>query len=125
MCGTGVGFSVESKNVQALPQIDFHTGKKLPTYVIDDSKEGWCDALTHGLKSWFAGNDVSFDYPKLRPAGARLATMGGKSSGPEPLRNLLDFSREKILRKQGRRLSNIDVHDILCKIGDVVVSGGV
>lgn len=125
MCGTGVGFSVESKNVQALPQIKHQAGKMLPAHVIDDSKEGWCDALTLGLKTWFNGEDIAFDYSKLRPAGARLKTMGGKSSGPEPLRSLLIFAREKILRRQGRRLSNIDVHDILCKIGDVVVSGGV
>lgn len=125
MCGTGVGFSVESQYVQKLPQIEKQTGKKLATYVVDDSKEGWCDALTFGLKTWFDGKDVDFDYSQLRPAGARLLTMGGKSSGPEPLRSLLTFARAKILAKQGRRLSNIDTHDICCKIGEVVVSGGV
>jgi len=125
MCGTGVGFSVESKNIQALPQIKNQTGETLHKYVIDDSKEGWCDAFLHGLQTWFDGKDVQFDYSQLRPAGARLKTFGGKSSGPEPLRALLDFSREKILKKQGRRLNNIDAHDILCKIGEVVVSGGV
>ena len=125
MCGTGVGFSVESKNIQALPQISFQSGEMLPTFVIDDSKEGWCDAFLHGLHVWFSGKDVEFDFSKLRPAGARLKTFGGKSSGPEPLRALLAFSREKILKKQGRRLNNIDAHDILCKIGEVVVSGGV
>lgn len=125
MCGTGVGFSVESKNVQKLPQIEMQTGEKLPTFLIEDSKEGWCDALTFGLKTWFSGKDVDFDYSKLRPAGARLKTFGGKSSGPEPLRNLLDFARLKIFKRQGRRLSNLDAHDILCKIGEVVVSGGV
>lgn len=125
MCGTGVGFSVESKNIQALPQIHIQTGKKLPAYVIEDSKEGWCDAFLHGLNTWFDGKDVEFDFSQLRPAGARLKTFGGKSSGPDPLRALLDFSREKILKRQGRRLTNIDAHDILCKIGEVVVSGGV
>ncbi len=125
MCGTGVGFSVESKNIQALPQIKMQTGQELPTFVIEDSKEGWCDAFIHGLEAWFAGKDVQFDYSLLRPAGARLKTFGGKSSGPEPLRSLLDFSRERILNRQGRRLTNIDAHDILCKIGEVVVSGGV
>jgi ribonucleoside-diphosphate reductase alpha chain len=124
MCGTGVGFSVESKNIQALPQINMQTGEMLPIHVIADSKEGWCDALVSGMKIWFAGKDIKFDYSKLRPAGARLKTIGGKSSGPEPLRLLLDFTRDKILKKQGRRLSNIDAHDILCKIGEVVVSGG-
>src|SRR3989344_8153757 len=125
MCGTGVGWSVESENIQSLPQIIRQTSKKVPTYVIPDSKEGWADAFAFGLKTWFEGDDVDFDFSKLRPAGARLKTMGGKSSGPEPLRNLLEFTRERILNRQGRRLSNIDAHDIICKIGDCVVSGGV
>ncbi|MDR3582319.1 MAG: ATP cone domain-containing protein [Candidatus Pacebacteria bacterium] len=125
MCGTGVGFSVESQYVQKLPQIEKQTGKKLASHVIDDSKEGWCDALTLGLKTWFDGKDIDFDFSQLRPAGARLQTMGGKSSGPEPLRSLLTFARAKILAKQGRRLSNLDTHDICCKIGEVVVAGGV
>ncbi len=125
MCGTGVGFSVESKNIQALPQIKPQTGDKLPTHTIEDSKEGWCDAFVLGLETWFDGNDIDFDYSKLRPAGARLKTMGGKSSGPDPLRSLLDFSRQIILNQQGRRLTNINAHDILCKIGEVVVAGGV
>jgi ribonucleoside-triphosphate reductase len=125
MCGSGLGFSVESKYVQQLPQIKEQTGQKLKTYVIPDTKEGWADALVYGMKTWYAGKDVEFDYSELRPAGARLKTMGGRSSGPEPLRNVLIFTREKILKKQGRRLSNLDVHDIMCKIGEVVVAGGV
>ena len=125
MCGTGLGFSVESKNVQALPQIKEQTGEKLPTYVIPDSKEGWADAIVHGMKTWFDGKDVLFDFSKLRSAGAKLKTFGGRSSGPDPLRQVLEFARAKILKKQGRRLSNIDTHDIICKIGEVVVSGGV
>lgn len=125
MCGTGVGFSVEHQNVEKLPQIERQTGEKLPDYVIDDSKEGWADSLLFGMKTWFAGKDVVFDYSHLRPAGARLKTMGGRSSGPAPLRELLEFTRRKILTKQGRRLSTLDVHDIICKIGEIVVSGGV
>jgi len=125
MCGTGVGFSVESNNIQALPQIKKQTGEKLPTFVISDSKEGWADALVYGMETWFGGKDVEFDYSELRPAGARLKTMGGKSSGPDPLRELLIFTREKILKKQGRRLSNLDAHDVICKIGEIVVAGGV
>lgn len=125
MCGTGVGFSVESQNIQALPQIKMQTGKKLPTHIIADTKEGWADALYLGIKTWYEGNDVEFDYSQLRPAGARLKTMGGRSSGPEPLKRLLDFSRMKILKRQGRRLTNLDAHDIICCIGDCVVSGGV
>lgn len=125
MCGTGVGFSVESQTVQALPQIKKQTGQTLASYVIEDSKEGWADAFVTGLKTWFNGKDITFDYSKIRPQGSRLKTMGGKSSGPEPLKALLEFSREKILRKQGKRLSNVDVHDIICKTGEVVVMGGV
>lgn len=125
MCGTGVGFSVESQNIQQLPLVKRQTGKMLPTFVIPDSKEGWCDALIKGMDTWYQGYDIQFDYSQLRPAGARLKTMGGKSSGPEPLRALLDFTREKLMRRQGRRLTNIDAHDILCKIGEIVVSGGV
>ena len=125
MCGTGAGWAVQSENIQQLPQIKKQTGKVLPVYKIPDSKEGWCDALAHGLKTWADGSDVTFDFSLLRPAGARLATMGGKSSGPEPLRQLLSFSRTKILARQGRRLANIDAHDILCMIGQIVVSGGV
>lgn len=125
MCGTGAGYSVESANIQALPQIAYQSAEKLPTHVVADSKEGWCDALTLGLKTWFAGKDIDFDFSQIRPAGARLNTMGGKASGPEPLRNLLAFSRERILSRQGRRLRNIDAHDIICKIGECVVAGGV
>lgn len=123
--GTGVGYSVESWNIGKLPQIKPQTGKKLSDYVVPDSAEGWADALTHGLKTWFDGKDVSFNYSKIRPAGARLKTMGGKASGPDPLRQLLDFSREKVMSRQGRRLRNIDAHDIICKIGEAIVSGGV
>jgi len=125
MCGSGLGFTVESWSVQQMPQIKFQTGKKRKTFVIPDDKEGWADALVHGMKTWFSGDDVDFDFSKLRPEGARLKIMGGRSSGPEPLRNVLTFTRNKILLRQGRRLSNIDVHDIVCKIGEVVVAGGV
>ncbi len=125
MSGTGVGYSVESNNVQKLPQIAYKTGEKLPPHVVGDSKEGWCDALTLGLKTWYDGKDVEFDFSQVRPAGARLKVMGGKSSGPEPLRALLEFARDRITKHQGRRLRNIDVHDTICKIGECVVAGGV
>ena len=125
MQGCGVGFAVESQNVEQLPQIMKQRGQKLPTHVIVDSKEGWCDALTLGLKTWYVGKDVTFDFSQIRPAGARLKTMGGKASGPEPLKSLLAFTRERVLRRQGRRLRAIDVHDVICKIGECVVAGGV
>ena len=125
MCGTGAGYSVESANVEQLPQIMSQTGTRLAAHIVGDSKEGWCDALTLGLRTWYAGKDISFDFSQVRPAGARLKTMGGKASGPEPLRSLLAFSRERIFARQGRRLRTIDVHDIICKIGECVVAGGV
>jgi ribonucleoside-triphosphate reductase len=125
MQGTGVGYSVESATIQQLPQIAFQSGDKPETHVIGDSKEGWCDALTLGLQTWYAGKDIQFDYSQIRPAGARLKTMGGKASGPEPLRSLLTFARERIIAREGRRLRNIDAHDIICKIGECVVAGGV
>ncbi|MCW9054381.1 MAG: ATP cone domain-containing protein [Candidatus Pacebacteria bacterium] len=123
--GAGVGFGVESWNVGQLPQIKPQTGKTVNAFVVPDSAEGWADALVLGMETWFEGKDISFDYSKVRPSGTRLKTMGGKASGPEPLRQLLDFTRERILSRQGRRLRNIDAHDILCKIGEAIVSGGV
>jgi ribonucleoside-diphosphate reductase alpha chain len=125
MCGTGVGFSVERQTVEQLPIIKRQTGTKLFPYKIVDSKEGWGDALTLGLTTWADGKDVDFDYSGIRPQGARLKTMGGRASGPGPLMALLDFTREKIFARQGRHLTTLDVHDILCKIGEVVVMGGV
>lgn len=125
MSGCGVGFSAESYNVQQLPVIKKQSKTKLATHVVGDSKEGWCNALTLGLKTWYDGKDIDFDYSQLRPAGARLKTMGGKSSGPDPLRNLMTFAKAKILNRQNKRLTNLDVHDIMCKIAEVVVAGGV
>jgi ribonucleoside-diphosphate reductase alpha chain len=125
MCGVGVGFSVETQNVQLLPIIARQTGEPLPTHIVEDSKEGWGDALKLGLNAWYSGRDVGFDFSGVRPAGARLKTMGGRSSGPGPLRALLEFARARILASQGKRLRNIDVHDIVCKIGEVVEMGGV
>ncbi len=124
MSGCGVGFSAESYSAQSLPQIKYQTGKKVK-YVIEDSREGWADSFSFGMKSWFDGSDVEFDYSKLRPAGARLKTTGGKSSGPDPLRQIHDFTRNKIMSRQGGHLTNLDVHDIVCQIGMGVVSGGV
>lgn len=125
MSGVGVGFSVETQNVQLFPIIERQDGEALSTHLIGDSKEGWGEALTVGLRAWYEGRDVRFDYSRVRPAGARLRTMGGRSSGPGPLQALLDYARTKILAAQGRRLRNIDLHDIICKIGETVEMGGV
>lgn len=122
--GCGVGYTVESWNIEQLPQIHSQSGEKLKSHTIADSKEGWGEALTLGMKTWFAGKDIAFDYSNIRPAGARLKTMGGKASGPEPLRSLLDFARKRVLARQGKRLRTIDAHDIICKIGEAIVSGG-
>ena len=125
MCGTGMGFSVERCNINNLPVITPQTGEELDTFVVPDSKEGWCDALYLGLQTWFGGKDVKFDYSLVRPLGARLVTTGGTASGPEPLAALLDFTRNVILSKQGSKLSPINVHDIICHIGQTVVVGSV
>ena len=125
MCGTGVGFSVEHQTVERLSLIERQTGEKLETHIVEDSKEGWADAFILGLETWSSGKDITFDYSNVRPAGARLKTMGGRASGPAPLKALIDFSREKMLARQGRRLTTLDAHDILCKIGEIVVMGGV
>lgn len=125
MCGAGCGFAAEPDNVEQFPQIQKQTGKKQATIVVEDSKEGWCEAYTAACEIWSGGYDVEIDYSKLRPAGARLHTMGGRSSGPEPLRELMNFTRHKILAHQGRRLSTLDLHDIICQIGLIVVAGGV
>mgnify|MGYP001573280032 FL=1 len=125
MCGTGVGFTVEQHVIQSLPQIKPQNGKTAKTFIVEDSKDGWADALLYGLEIWFDGADVNFDFSQVRPFGSHLKTMGGRASGPEPLRLLLSFAREKIISRQGRRLKSIDVHDIICKIGDSVEMGGV
>jgi len=125
MCGTGLGFSVEQQTVGLLPMIERQNGKKDSTYVVKDSKEGWADSMVYGMETWAKGLDVDFDYSQVRPAGARLMVMGGRASGPEPLRRLHAFTRERMLARQGRRLTSLDVHDIICMEGEIVVAGGV
>lgn len=126
MCGTGVGYSCESYSVQKLPIIQFQEDDGLAElHVVEDSKEGWANALEKLLGITYCGHKVVFDFDKVRPAGSKLKTMGGKSSGPQPLIDLLNYTEAKILSKQGSRLSEIDVHDIVCKIGEIVVMGGV
>jgi ribonucleoside-diphosphate reductase alpha chain len=125
MCGAGLGFAVEWENVQKFPQIKKQTNEKTTLHIVQDSKEGWADAFVFGLNAWFGGKDIKFDYSFIRPAGARLETAGGRASGPQPLMDLMEFAKRKILSKQGRRLSNLDMHDIICQIGLIVVAGGV
>jgi ribonucleoside-diphosphate reductase alpha chain len=125
MCGAGLGFSVEAENVEKFPQIKKQDGKKAKTIVVEDSKEGWADAFVAATTAWVSGKDVEIDYSKIRPVGARLKTMGGRASGPQPLKELMEFTKRKILARQGRRLSTLDLHDVICKIGLIVVAGGV
>lgn len=125
MSGCGVGFSVERRYVENFPRIRRQTGTMAPTMVVEDSAEGWAEALRVGLETWFEGNDIAFDLSLLRPAGAPLRTKGGRASGPEPLRIMLDFVRGRILARQGSFLRPIDAHDMMCSVGNAAVSGGV
>jgi ribonucleoside-diphosphate reductase alpha chain len=125
MCGTGVGFSVEYKYVNKLPPVPESFEKSTSTIVVEDSKQGWAKAYRELLAMLWAGQIPSIDVSKLRPAGARLKTMGGRSSGPQPLINLFDFTIAKFKSAAGRQLKPIECHDIMCKIGEVVVVGGV
>ena len=125
MCGTGVGYSVEKNVIERLPVVAVQNGKKKLIHEVADSKEGWADAFVLGMKTWYEGGDIDFDYSKVRGAGARLKTMGGRASGPAPLQDLMKFAKERILKNQGKKLSTLEIHDIICKIGDIVIAGGV
>jgi len=125
MCGTGVGFSVERRFIEKLPAVTPQTGDGTGVHVVADTKEGWASSLYEGLKAWFVGKDIEFDYTKIRHRGARLKTMGGRASGPEPLRRLHRYVKSAILAAQGKTLTPIECHDICCMIAEVVVVGGV
>ena len=125
MCGTGVGFSVEYKYINKLPAVPEKLEKTDTVIVVEDSKQGWAKAYRELLASLWAGYIPAIDVTKVRPSGARLKTMGGRSSGPQPLINLFDFTISKFKGATGRNLKPIECHDIMCKIGEVVVVGGV
>lgn len=125
MQGTGMGFSVEYDYVGDLPRVKKQTGQEKVIVVVHDTTESWCDALVEGITLLFEGRDFVLDTSRVRKKGARLKTKGGKASGPEPLVELMDFIRVIFLARQGRRLSDIDVHDICCMIGNIVQVGGV
>ena len=124
LCGTGVGFSVEGQFVSKLPEVpelyDSDT-----TVVVKDSKEGWAKALRQVIALLYSGEIPKWDVSAVRPAGARLKTFGGRASGPAPLIDLFNFVVAKFKAAQGRKLASIECHDIMCKIGEVVVVGGV
>lgn len=125
MCGTGVGFSCEAKHVNKLPTVPSTLAQSQDVVVIQDSKEGWARAYKKLISSLYDGEIPRFDYSRIRPAGARLRTFGGRASGPEPLRRLFDFTVETFSGAVGRKLKPREVHDIMCMIGEVVVVGGV
>ena len=125
MCGTGVGFSVEYKYINKLPAVPEKLEKSDTVIVVEDSKQGWAKAYRELLALLWTGHIPAVDVSKVRPAGARLKTMGGRSSGPQPLVNLFDFTIAKFKNAAGRNLKPIECHDIMCKIGEVVVVGGV
>lgn len=125
MCGTGVGFSVEERSISQLPQIPQHLTKTNKEIVVDDSKLGWAESYLTFLEHLYRGEICDVIYDKIRPAGARLKTFGGRASGPEPLRELFNFTLELFFNARGRRLNSLEAHTLCCKIGEVVVVGGV
>ncbi len=124
LCGTGVGFSVERQFISKLPEIPELFDSET-TIVVKDSKEGWAKALRQVLALLWAGEIPQWDIGLVRPAGAKLKTFGGRASGPAPLVELFNFTIATFKNAQGRKLSSIECHDIMCKIGEVVVVGGV
>ena len=124
LCGTGVGFSVERQYVQKLPDVPelYESDTKI---IVKDSKEGWAKAFRQLLALLWAGEIPQWDVSQVRPAGARLKTFGGRASGPAPLVDLFNFAIKIFKDAQGRKLSSIECHDLMCKVGEVVVVGGV
>lgn len=125
MCGTGVGYSVEEKYVSQLPRISEHFEPTDTTIVVGDSKEGWCRAFRELITLLIAGQIPRWDVSRVRPAGARLLTFGGRASGPEPLVRLFEYSIRLFQNARGRRLTPLEAHDLMCMVADIVVVGGV
>lgn len=125
MCGTGVGFSVERQYTDKLPHVPDELHATGTTIVVADSKAGWSKAFRQLLSLLYGGSVPEWDISKVRPAGARLKTFGGRASGPEPLVDLFSWTVSLFERAKGRQLSTLECHDLMCKIADVVVVGGV
>lgn len=126
MCGTGVGFSVENKYVSLLPMVrGIQDADHQPAIVVPDSKEGWANSLRRLISGLYNGYTPRWDTSRVRPAGARLHTFGGRASGPGPLEELFTYVTEVFTKARGRQLTSLECHDILCKIAEVVVVGGV
>ena len=125
MCGTGVGFSVERNFITKLPEVAETFHKTSSTIVVSDSKLGWASAFRELIAMLYAGKLPQWDMSRVRPAGARLKTFGGRASGPEPLEDLFRFCVNIFQKAAGRKLTSIECHDVVCKIADIVVVGGV
>jgi len=125
LCGTGVGFSVESQYINQLPEVPEKMFDSEHTIAVHDSKEGWAKSLRLLLAHLYSGEVPRWDISKVRPAGARLKTFGGRASGPEPLVDLFAFTVALFKNAKGRKLNSLECHDLMCKIGEVVVVGGV
>lgn len=125
LCGTGVGFSVERQYINKLPEVPDELFDSNTTIVVADSKAGWAKSLRQLIALLYSGEVPKWDVSKVRPAGARLKTFGGRASGPGPLVELFEFVVSKFRASKGRKLNSLECHDILCKIGEVVVVGGV
>ncbi len=125
LCGTGVGFSVERQYIKCLPEVPDRIYNSESFIVVHDSKEGWAKSLRQLIAMLYSGEAVKWDVSSVRPAGAPLKTFGGRASGPAPLEDLFRFVTKIFKGAQGRRLTSLECHDIMCKIGEVVVVGGV
>jgi len=125
LCGTGVGFSVEREYINKLPEIPEKMFKSDTTIVVKDSKEGWAKGLRQLIALLYAGEIPTYNVSKVRPAGARLKTFGGRASGPAPLVDLFNFTINLFTNNAGKKLTSYDCHSLMCKIGEVVVVGGV
>lgn len=125
MNGTGVGFSCERQEIVNLPTIAEHFKEVEDTIVVQDSKSGWAKAFKKLLSALWEGDIPKIDYSKVRAAGARLKTFGGRASGPEPLQRLFEFCTRTFRNAAGRKLNSLEVHDLMCMIGEIVVVGGV
>jgi ribonucleoside-triphosphate reductase (thioredoxin) len=125
LCGTGVGFSVERHYISKLPEVPEYLFTSDDVIVVHDSKEGWAKGLRKLIAMLYSGEIPTWDVSKVRPAGAKLKIFGGRASGPAPLVDLFNYAVIKFKEAQGRRLTSLECHDIMCKIGEVVVVGGV
>jgi ribonucleoside-triphosphate reductase (thioredoxin) len=125
LCGTGVGFSCERQYIKSLPEVPETLYDSDTTIVVKDSKEGWAKAYRLLISMLYAGEIPTWDVSKVRPAGARLKTFGGRASGPAPLVDLFNFTIDTFKKAAGSKLSSYECHSIMCKIGEVVVVGGV